>query len=402
MAAQSVVTRLKQLLGERSVPAKKSLLTGYTQSMMSAYVQTPGMPVWMPREYRKFADEAYSRNVIAHRCIAMIAQGIASTSWLLYRLDKGEKIEVTGHPLLTLLKVPNPLCAGTEFLESLAAYKMISGNAYIQAIALQGEAPRELHLLRPDRITVIAGKNGIPAGYRYTLGEQVQDFPVNRMTGQSSILQLKNFHPLNDWYGLSSIEAAAYSIDQHNQAGMWNQALLQNGARPSGALVVKGAEGSGNSLSEEQFSRLKGQLEEGYSGSLNAGRPLLLEGGLEWKEMSLSPKDMDFIEGKNSAARDIALAFGVPPQLLGIPGDNTYSNMREARLALWEETILPMLDNITAALNMWLVPMFGKDLLLDYDEDAISALALRRETVWARLENASFMTDDEKRAAVGL
>ena len=57
---------------------------------------------------------------------------------------------------------------------------------------------------------------------------------------------------------------------------------------------------------------------------------VLLEGGLDWREMSINPKDMDFIESKNSAAREIALAFGVPPQLLGINGDSTYSNMQEA------------------------------------------------------------------------
>jgi HK97 family phage portal protein len=403
----SLLQRVKHIIANRdlpAVPAKKSISSKSSAQMMSAYMQTPGMPVWMPREYSKFADEAYGKNVIAHRCISMIAQGVASATWLLYRTHKasGAKVEVMQHPLLDLLHLPNPSCAGVEFLESLVAYKMISGNSYVQAIALPGEMPRELHLLRPDRIQVIAGKHGIPSGYRYTMGETVREFAVNRLTGQCAILQLKNFHPLNDWYGLSAIDAAAYSIDQHNQAGMWNQALLQNGARPSGALVVKGEGGASSNLSDDQYNRLKNQLDVGYSGSINAGRPLLLEGGLEWKEMSLSPKDMDFIEGKNSAARDIALAFGVPPQLLGIPGDNTYNNMREARLALWEETILPLLNYVTDALNRWLVPMFGSDLTLGYDADAISALSLRRETVWTRLENAKFMTVNEKRAAVGM
>jgi phage portal protein BeeE len=88
---------------------------------------------------------------------------------------------------------------------------------------------------------------------------------------------LKKFHPLNDWYGLSSIEAAAYSIDQHNEASAWNQALLQNGARPSGALIVKSGEnGEGGYLSEEQYVRVKNQMEDVYSGSANAGRPMLL------------------------------------------------------------------------------------------------------------------------------
>ena len=126
----------------------------------------------------------------------------------------------------------------------------------------------------------------------------------------------------------------------HNAASAWNKALLDNAARPSGALVYKGENGA--NLSEEQFERLRDELAANFSGAANAGRPLLLEGGLTWQTMSLSPKDMDFIELKHGAAREIALAFGVPPMLLGIPGDNTYANYREANLAFWRQTVLPL------------------------------------------------------------
>lgn len=367
------------------------------------WLETPGKPVWMPREFTKFSEEAYIRNVIAHRAITMIATGAASVPWLLYYTDENDRRQtLTSHPLLKLLASPNPCCAGAEFFEAVYAYKLISGNSYVQVVKPSGDVPKELYVLRPDRVQVIAGKNCLPVGYRYTVGKTEHDFFIDHATGYSPILHLKCFHPLNDWYGLSPVEAAAYSIDQHNHAGQWNQALLQNGARPSGALVVKGPEGSTGLLSDDQYQRLRSQLDDQYSSSKNAGRPLLLEGGLDWKEMSLTPKDMDFIEMKHSAARDIALAFGVPPQLLGIPGDNTYSNLAEARLALWEQTILPLLDHVVDAFNHWLLPSFGKGLTLAYDENAISALALRRERVWQRVQNADFLTNEEKRRAVGL
>src|SRR5205085_3983833 len=129
----------------------------------------------------------------------------------------------------------------------------------------------------------------------------------------------------------------------------------------------------GGVLSEEQYNRVKLQIDEQFTGAANAGRPLLLEGGLDWKEMSLTPKDMDFVEAKNSSARDIALAFGVPPQLLGIPGDNTYSNLQEARLALWEQTVVPLEQCTADALNNWLIPMFGGNTELVPDIDNIPA-----------------------------
>jgi len=245
------------------------------------------------------------------------------------------------------------------------------------------------------------GKHGLPSAYRYTVGERHTDVAVDRLTGNSCILHLKNFHPLNDWYGLSPIEAAAYSIDQHNHAGAWNQALLQNGARPSGALIVRGENGQMGSLSEEQYQRIRQQIDDQFTGAENAGRPLLLEGGLEWKNMSLSPRDMDFISMKNSAARDIALAFGVPPQLLGIPGDNTYSNLQEARYALWEQTIIPMAEAICRSLSLWLAPQYGPGYELRINPDGISALGPRYQSIWERVERAGFLTDDEKRAAVG-
>lgn len=371
-----------------------------SSSAMRSYMVMPGQAVWSPRDYHQFAHEGYAKNVIAYRAIAMVASAAASIPFVLYHTNRAGKRELTNHPVLKLLKRPNPMQSGNEFLNALFHFKMISGNAYVQAVAPKEAPPAELYLLRPDRVQIIAGKNATPAAYRYTVDDKYMDFAVDKITGRSRILHIKNFHPTNDWYGLSPIEAAAYSIDQHNQASHWNQALMQNGARPSGALVVRGEQGGGV-LSEDQYNRMKLQIDEQFSGSQNAGRPLLLEGGLEWKEMSLSPKDMDFIQSKNASARDIALAFGVPPQLLGIPGDATYNNLQEARVSLWEQTILPLIASTAEALNHWLLPTFGEGLELVPNTDDILPLALRNQAIWDRVEKASFLTDDEKRAAVG-
>lgn len=371
-------------------------------SANSAFMIPAGQAVWMRRDISKFADEGYRRNVVAHRAVSMIATAAASVPWkLTERRARSHRIIET-HPLLTLLKQPNPLQGGTELCEALYAYRLIAGNAYLHAIGPKGGTPLELHMLRPDRVQVIPGQGGIPKAYRYTIDTRSVDIPVDAITGQSRILHLKTFHPLDDWYGMSPVEAAAYSIDQHNQCGAWNQALLQNGARPSGALMVKAGDGQPGTLTETQYSRLKSQLDSQFSGSENAGRPLLLEGGLEWKEMSLSPKDMDFVGIKHSSARDIALAFGVAPQLLGIPGDNTYANLKEARIALWEQTIMPLLNNVTDALNNWLVPMFDSNLSLSLDPEAIPIFAEKRDAYWERISSADFLTADEKRKLLGI
>lgn len=370
-----------------------------SRSFLQSYYYTLKNAIWSDREYKKFAEEAYIKNVIAHRAISLISHAAASIPLKLY--DKGAR-SISNHPILNLLSKPNPTQNGKEFLESVYSYKMLSGNSYILNVKNSKAVPQELYNLRPDRISIIPGENHIPQAYRYKVGKNFTDYLVDPLNGNSDILHLKSFHPLSDWYGLSSIEPAAYSIDLHNQAGEWNQSLLQNGARPSGAIIVKGENGASRSLSDSQFQQLKSTIDDVFSGPSNAGRPLLLEGGLDWKEMSLSPKDMDFLESKHSSARDISLALGMPPQLLGIPGDNTYSNLKEARLALWEQTIVPMVDNVVEKINEWLVPMFDESLELKYDLENISALAERKEAMWSRIENCSFMTINEKREQFNL
>ncbi|MEL7019533.1 MAG: phage portal protein, partial [Pseudomonadota bacterium] len=220
----------------------------------------------------------------------------------------------------------------------------------------------------------------------------------------SPILHLKLFHPMSDHYGLSPLAVAASNIDVHNGALAWNKALLDNAARPSGALVYRGPEGA-QQLSADQFERLKSELSDAYTGSANAGKPLLLEGGLDWQAMSLSPADMDFIEARHSAARDIALAFGVPPMLLGIPGDNTYANYREANVAFWKQTVLPLVKKTAAALTGWLQPQLAPNdygFQLRCEASDLDVLAEERDARWQVIANANFLSDDEKRALLGL
>lgn len=376
----------------------------YKNNEIKSYYQPLGKAVWSDRNYEMFAREGYIKNVVGYKCVSMLARSASSVKLIVYDKKTNKKIE--NHPLELLLNNPNPTQNGYEFFESLYSYKLLSGNTYIQAILLDKNIfknPKELFILRPDRMTIIIDNNSsIPYAYKYKVNNNEKIFYVDKITGNAEILHIKNFNPINDWYGLSPIEAASYSIDQHNEASKWNQSMLQNGARPSGALIVKGNGDDSAFLTDEQFSRLKKQLNEEFSGTENAGKPLLLEGGLEWMEMSLSPSEMNFLEMKNSCARDIALAFGVPSQLLGIPGDNTYSNLMEARLSMWEETIIPMIDNVVDALNKWLVPMFDDNIGLYYDKDKITALYSRQESYWNKIANANFLNDNEKKKLLDL
>lgn len=347
-----------------------------------------GRPRWTPRDYGAFAREGFQKNPVVHRAVRMIAEGAGGVPFLLF---EGAR-EMAAHPLLALLARPNPMQTGQELMEAAYASLMISGNAYLEAVRDAEGAPRELYVLRADRMRVQPGADGWAASYVYAAGGREVRLP------RADVMHLKLFHPADDHYGLSPLEAAGEAVDLHNQMAAWNKALLDNAARPSGALVYRGGDGT---LSEEQFARLKAELDDQRSGPRGAGRPLLLEGGLDWTAMSLTPQEMDFDRGRNAAARDIAMAFGVPPMLLGVPGDATYANYEAATLAFWRGTVLPLARRMAAGLTAFIVTEFGADLRLEPDADAIPALAPERAALWARLEAATFLSRDEKRAAAG-
>lgn len=337
--------------------------------------------------------DSYSKNVIVHRCVNLLAHAGSHVPWIVFD-NKGNRMN--GHPLHRLFKRPSPDLSGAEFFCTLIANKLLFGNVYILAVG--DKLPNEMHILDSRSVSIVTS-NGYKTAYRYNTGSQEYIYNIDMVSQHSRVLHVKNYNPSDSVYGLSVLEAAKTQINLHNKALEWNCSLLKNGARPTGALVMKDNNGY---LTDEQFDRLRDQMYEKFSGSNNSGRPILLEGGLDWKEMSISPRDMDFIESKNSAAREIALAFGVPPQLLGINGDNTYSNMQEARLALWEETLLPLLDKLSDSLSNWLSNWYGDNVFVDIDRDAISALTDKRQNLWDKIAHADFMTINEKRALVGL
>lgn len=353
-----------------------------------------GRARWTPRDYASLASEGFTKNAVVYRCVRMIAEAAASTGLVVF----ADGVRAQDHPLARLLAKPNPEQSGPEWLEGLYAALQTAGNAYVEAVGEDG-APEELWSLRPDRVTIVPGRAGWPEAYQYTVdGRSVRICRCG--DGWMPAMHLKLFHPTDDYYGLSPLEAAAFAIDVHNASGAWNKALLDNAARPSGALVYGGKDGE--RLTAEQFSLLKAELSD-HAGMTNAGRPLVLEGGLDWKPMSLSPAEMDFIAGKHAAAREIALAFGVPPQLLGIPGDATYANYREANAAFWRGTVLPLVKKTAGALTGWLGGRFGAEALrIEPDLDGVSALQGERDALWTRLDAASFLTDEEKRRMAGV
>jgi len=361
-----------------------------------------------PRNYKTFAKRAYIANVIAHRCIDERATAMGTLNWQVF---DGDKEVDDNHPYARLLARPNPTQGTSAFFSEIEYYMLISGNNYMVPnnaqfdpnVTMQSNGvPTELFNLRPDRVVVGASDlNMVPIRYTYMprgIGNHDSEvvYPVDQITGQANVLHTMFFNPLNRFVGLSPIEAALTAVETHNTAVTWNYSLLKNGARPSFVITVKGK------TTKDQKEQLRQRIDDVFAGGNNSGRPMVLGDDMEAKELGLSPKDMDYANTKASFAKDIATAFRVPPILINVGSDSTFANMKEARLSMWEDTIIPQADLIRDELNNWLSPQFGDNIRLDYDKNAIDALIERRQQKSDALEKVSYMTVNEKREASGL
>lgn len=359
----------------------------------------------MGSEYTQLATEGYSQNAIVFACINKIATAIASIDIETYIEKKGVLEKQDDHELEKLFDKPNMRMSGRSFRKELVTQYLIGGNCFIQAnVGLDTTAkakPKELYLLSPAKMTVKPGVQ-IPEAYIYKPSpDKEYVYPVDKLTGQSQVLHIKTPNPLNEWLGMAPMLAAAYGVDTFNSGMRWNKKLLDNDCRPSGALSVEDKDGKPLSLSPEQQKALKEEIEQTFAGTSNAGRPLVLGGGLKWQNLAITPHDMDFQENILMSARFIASVFGVPPQLINIPGESTYSNYEQAEMSFWADTVLPLFGCILEDINRWLSPRYDNAFLW-YDEEAITALEPMRKIKAERVNAAAYLNTNEKREIMGV
>jgi HK97 family phage portal protein len=352
------------------------------------------------KDYKSLAEYGYLRNVYLYRAVNLIAEAAAGISWKLYRGAGASRAEVDEHPLLTLLnKRPNKTEGAGEFIIALISYWLLAGDTY--AVAIRGGAsarkaqPAEIYAVRPDLVRPKLDKVNDTLSYEYTRldGEKIT-------YDAEDVLHARRFHPLSDYVGVGPGKVAGRAIDQHNAANDHNTALLQNMGRFSAVITTE------TKLTPEQRDALKEQFLQRYSGAKNAGKPIFGDGGLfNVQKLSASAEEMDWLNGKMAAMREIATAFGIAPELLGDGAAKTFSNMKEARASMYTEIVLPLLDILRSPVANWLFPMFALDLGgydLDVDKDGIEALQEDRAVVWERAHAVdSPLTINERRELLG-
>jgi HK97 family phage portal protein len=342
---------------------------------------------------RAFVEEGYQRNPVIYSAVEEIAKAVAG---LKIELKQGEDY-AEDHPVLELLKRPNAMQGGKEFIKSCFIDYLTQGEMAIAQPQGQKQ-PVELWRVDPSEIEVKPGRGGIPAAYIHRRNGQETTFPVRGVIApRSDLFFYKRFNPRDYWRGQSPLMAGGIAGDIHNRGADWNYSLLKNAAKPSGIVTFK------DDPSEQTLGKLREWFKRAFMGSENAGEVPILTGGADWTQTSLSPVDMDFATSMTEAKKLIASVYGVPLPLI----DNeaaTFANMDTAKERFYTDTVLPLANEFLEAFGAWLLPGFGADLELCVDMDEIPALEAVRQRKFDRVMkamNAGIITVDEARDEIG-
>lgn len=357
--------------------------------------------------FEKLVKLGYMANPFVYRGIDLIASSAARIVPLVYRVKgQGESVEVLEvedprDPLKALLSEPNEDQDWGEFVYELVAYNLLAGVSYVQGARPTPQTPaRFLYSLRPDWTTPEKGNRATPiTRYAYKPNGSDADKqwyePANLLKpGSGEVTRIRRFNPMDYYSGFGPGKAIGMSIETNNHGRRWNRNLLRNGAFPPGILTTD------QRLQTGEIDRMEDTWERKYGGSLRAGKVPIL-GMLKWQQTGLPPADMQFIEGQKQTALEVAIGLGVPPEFLGDTEHRTYASMSEARYFLYTGCVIPMLTRILGKLNGWLSPQFGEDVFIGYDEDKIEALQYVRSERWKQVQDADFLTVDEKREETG-
>ena len=349
------------------------------------------IPVWTTQKDKQFITEGYNRVVWVYSCVGAISSAVSSVPWLLYRKGRaGRLIEVTDHPILTMLNNrANPYMSSKDFIDYWTTYLAIEGKFYAEYS--NPNMPTGLYPIYPHYVYPIPHRTEFIGGFEYRLDEPIR-------YNANELLWSKFNDPLDVYQGQSPLRALARTVDTENEAVDWNKTTLQNAGIPAGVFQIQNP-------SPELSQRLEEEWQKRYGGGSNARKPLILNSDkASYMPLGLSPVDMDFLNQRKINRVEICSAFGVPSQIVGDPEGQTYSNYGEAQKAFWENTVISRyLEHMRLKLQSDLLPRYADNLELRYDLSNVGALKENEDKKATRVLNlwkAGLITRNEGRYAL--
>jgi HK97 family phage portal protein len=301
--------------------------------------------------------ESYGKSLYVFACVSKIAQKTASIDLELFRIvnKAGDTKQVFVHEALDLIYRPNPFQTKGEFFERWMINKKLTGEAFILKVRDGGGRVVELWNLRPDLMRVLRDERAFVKGYEFTTSRGVTLFKPE------DIIHDAYPSPLDDWGGMSPLRSAEARVDTEEFASRYQRNFFLNNARPDFILT------SERKIGPDQKEEMKRSFEKRHQGPDKGGKGAFLEGGLSYQQVSISQREMDYIESMKYTRDDILVAFQVPKPIVAITDDVNLANAKTAMEIFLAETIKPEIVRITEKLNEHLVyPQWGEIYYLDF------------------------------------
>jgi len=301
--------------------------------------------------------DSYKMSFLVYACIRKIAEKVANTDFILYKVGNKKIDEVEDHPILDLLAQVNPYTTKFEMLDMTQTFLELLGNAYwLKVRGNNGGKPLELWMLRPDWVKIVPGTDTPVDHYEY----QEESGPRTSFRAED-VIQFKQPNPKSSIYGMPTVQPAMETIRNLVYSTRWNMKFFYNSARPDFFVISK------KGMDTESKVELRRQWDIEHGGIDNAHKFAILNGEIEVKEMNQTMKEMEFSKLHTESVNDILAAFGVPRAVIGMVG----MNRAEAEAQIYTflaETIEPKIRRIVERLNEFLVPEFGDNLFLDFKD----------------------------------
>lgn len=302
--------------------------------------------------------EQYEKSLYVFRCVEKIAEKVASTDMRLFQIlnSQGDTKEVVNNPLLDLLFRPNPFQTRTELIKITITNLKLSGDAYWFKVRNNSGRVVELWNLRPDYIEILRDPVNFIRGYRFTKSDGTQE-----IFAPEDVVHFKKPTPLDEYYGMSPIKPSQTRIDTEALASTYQRDFFLNNGRPDAILKTQ------NILTQDSKDQLREQFNERHQGIGKNSKLAIFDGGLEYQQISISQREMDFIESMKFTRDDILVAFGVPKPVVGITEDVNLANAETGMYIFLSETVKPELESFYEQINeMLVIPDFGDNLFADF------------------------------------
>lgn len=303
-----------------------------------------------------------------YACVRVLSESIAQLPLILRRQQAdGNRLHALSHALYQLLRwQPNPEWTAFDFELFRIMSLCLRGNAYAEIVWGRNGQVKELWPIHPERVMIVR-EDDDQLWYHIT-GGYMTDPERRRSTVKLPFWKVHHIKLLSTdgVYGLSPITLHRQGIGLAAAAEQYGAAFLGNGAQPGGVLEHPGA------LSAAAYKRLLDSWEDRHSGPNQAGKAALLEEGMTYKPITISPQDAQYLETRQFQAIDIARIFRVPPHLINDLENATFSNIEHLGLEFVQFSLQPYFINVEQAIRRdLLIGRERNELFADYDVEAL-------------------------------